>query len=147
MGWEKRGNKFYYYDKKKINGKIVSIYCGQQVPHRIEIKKNLQSFFKKLKSLDNLFSLTKEQAVDLLSSLPSYNLDLINNLFCQIIKENKTELIKNFLSFPIIDDLKLINLYHFFSINQKYIKDFRVIAKFIKLEENLVKKLDKACKP
>lgn len=144
MGWEKRGNKFYYYDKKKINGKIVSIYCGQAVPDRILTKQAFNELLSKLSLLDNLFNLTKEQAIALLSSLPSYQLDFINNSFCQVIKENQTNLIKNFLSFPIISYLKLINFYDFFSINHKKIEKYSLLVKIIKTEKILSKQYEKS---
>ena len=28
MGWERRGNGQYYYRKKRINGRVVSLYIG-----------------------------------------------------------------------------------------------------------------------
>lgn len=28
MGWEKRGNKFYYYEKVRVDNKIKSVYFG-----------------------------------------------------------------------------------------------------------------------
>ena len=29
MGWEKRRNKFYYYRKKRVNGRVCSEYVGR----------------------------------------------------------------------------------------------------------------------
>jgi len=29
MGLERRGNATYYYRKKRVNGKVISIYCGK----------------------------------------------------------------------------------------------------------------------
>lgn len=113
MGWEKRGNKFYYYDKKKINGKIVSIYCGQAIPDRILTKQAFNELLSKLSLLDNLFNLTKEQAIALLSSLPSYKTDFINNSFCELIKKDYKDL-SAYTNALTINYLQFINLYEFF---------------------------------
>lgn len=116
MGWEKRGKNYYYYDKKKINGKIVSIYCGKQTPERILIKKAFNQLLDKLTRLRHIKKLTKQQAIDLLSSLPCYNKDLINTAFCELIQKDYKDL-SAYTNISTINYLKFINLCQFFEEN------------------------------
>lgn len=35
MAWEQRGQKRYYYRKKRANGRVISEYCGSDVTGQI----------------------------------------------------------------------------------------------------------------
>ena len=38
MGWEKRGNKSYYYRKRRVNGRVCSEYVGRGAIAQISVE-------------------------------------------------------------------------------------------------------------
>lgn len=57
MGWESRGNREYYYQKERVNGKVVSTYTGTgyvaDLIARLEQGRRWETKFKAQKELEN----------------------------------------------------------------------------------------------
>lgn len=86
MGWEVRRGKRYYYRKKRVNGRVRSIYCGSGIravlaAHEDEEKRRCTTEeAEKIKAAQRRAIANKEKAFDLfrvpVNEIPPENLHL-----------------------------------------------------------------------
>lgn len=83
MGWEKRGNNEYYYQKERIDGRIKSVYVGQgELAYLIARYDQINSTKMELERINK--NREKEEFQELnnfIDEISEINKDLVDALF------------------------------------------------------------------
>lgn len=83
MAWESRGNRSYFYKKKRVGGKIKSVYIGAgdyaMLSHELEDARRNEAKIEKEKQQRRR---TKTETIDeQINEISALNQSLVNSLF------------------------------------------------------------------
>lgn len=83
MAWEKRGNKSYLYRKRRIRGKVKSVYAGSgDAAVLLDRLENRQRALKKIEKEDLIRERLKADSLDkLIDSISAFNKSMVDALF------------------------------------------------------------------
>ena len=85
MGLERRGNGLYYYRKKRVDGKVKSIYCGKasaENPALEEDRKTRLLLFDRNKNLE-LVEVEERLVLEMLKDLDKEVREITNSTLLQ----------------------------------------------------------------